>query len=193
MAWLPMRSMMALRRAVKSATRSRCQEAGGGGATFQTPVSAAKHRLAAVSAKATSFIERLAILTPECESRPPIVTTCRRISPILVFMRSIQLAASLVCFAPLLAVAQPAEKVDLNAIHRIKKEALGRNSKVMDHMFWLTDANGPRLTDSKGYRAAGEWAVKRLKDYGLANVHLEKWGKRRAWKRAHGSGWERWI
>jgi len=91
-------------------------------------------------------------------------------------MRSIQLAASLVCFAPLLAVAQPAEKVDLNAIHRIKEEALGRNSKVMDHMFWLTDANGPRLTDSKGYRAAGEWAVKRLKDYGLANVHLEKWG-----------------
>ena len=43
-------------------------------------------------------------------------------------------------------------------------------------MFYLTDVNGPRLTDSKGHRAAGEWAVKRLKEYGLANVHLEKWG-----------------
>jgi hypothetical protein len=82
----------------------------------------------------------------------------------------------LLFLAPVLALAQPAEKVDLNMIHRIKEEALGRNSKVMDHMFYLTDVNGPRLTDSKGYRAAGEWAVKRLKEYGLENVHLEKWG-----------------
>src|SRR5215468_9119135 len=81
-------------------------------------------------------------------------------------------AAALLVLTPVLALAQPAEKVDLNMIHRIKEEALGRNSKVMDHMFWLTDANGPRLTDSKGYRAAGEWAVKRLREYGLSNVHL---------------------
>ena len=91
-------------------------------------------------------------------------------------MRKTQFAATLLFLAPMLAVAQPAEKVDLNVIHRIKEEALGRNSKVMDHMFYLTDVNGPRLTDSKGYRAAGEWAVKRLKEYGMANVHLEKWG-----------------
>jgi hypothetical protein len=86
-------------------------------------------------------------------------------------------------------LAQPAEKVDLNMIHRIKEEALGRNSKVMDHMFYLTDVNGPRLTDSKGYRAAGEWAVKRLKEYGLANVHLEKWGPfGKAWNVEYFSG-----
>ena len=76
----------------------------------------------------------------------------------------------------MLAPAQQTEKVDLNAIHRIKDEALGRDSKVMDHMFYLTDVHGPRLTDSKGYREAGEWAVERLKQYGLSNVHLEKWG-----------------
>ena len=52
----------------------------------------------------------------------------------------------------------------------------------MDHMFYLTDVNGPRLNNSKGYRAAGEWAVKRLKEYGLSNVHLEKWGP-------FGKGW----
>ena len=91
-------------------------------------------------------------------------------------MKKILLAAPLLFLAPLLAVAQQTEKVDLNAIHRIKEEALGRNSKVMDHMFYLTDVNGPRLNNSKGYRAAGEWAVKRLKEYGLTNVHLEKWG-----------------
>src|SRR5215471_2679093 len=91
-------------------------------------------------------------------------------------MRKTQLAATLLVLSPLLVLAQPAEKVDLNMIHRIKEEALGRDSKVMDHMFYLTDVNGPRLTDSKGYRAAGEWAVKRLQEYGLSNVHLEKWG-----------------
>ena len=75
-----------------------------------------------------------------------------------------------------LALAQPTEKVDLNVIHRIKAEVTGRDSKVMDHLFYLTDVNGPRLMNSKGYRAAGEWAVKRLKEYGLSNVHLEKYG-----------------
>jgi hypothetical protein len=104
-------------------------------------------------------------------------------------MRKTRLAAAMLALAPVLVLAQPAEKVDLNMIHRIKEEALGRNSKVMDHMFYLTDVNGPRLTDSKGYRAAGEWAVKRLKEYGLENVHLEKWGPfGKAWNVEYYSG-----
>src|SRR3954452_11125710 len=91
-------------------------------------------------------------------------------------MHKILLVAPLLALAPMLSLAQQPEKVDLNAIHRIKAEVTGRDSKVMDHMFYLTDVNGPRLNNSKGYRAAGDWAVKRLKEYGLANVHLEKWG-----------------
>ncbi|MBK5295458.1 MAG: M20/M25/M40 family metallo-hydrolase [Acidobacteriia bacterium] len=67
------------------------------------------------------------------------------------------------------------EKVDLNMVHRIKNEAF-ENSKVMEHMFYLTDVHGPRLTNSPGYRAAGDWAVKRLQEYGLAGVKQEKWG-----------------
>src|SRR3954453_1486089 len=91
-------------------------------------------------------------------------------------MRNPLLIPPLLLLGPMLASAQPPEKVDLNAIHRIKDEALGRGSKVMDHMFYMTDVNGPRLTDSKGHRMAAEWAAQRLKDYGLSNVHLEKWG-----------------
>jgi hypothetical protein len=97
-------------------------------------------------------------------------------------MQTLRFLASLSLLSSALAIAQPAEKVDLNVIHQIKEDTLGRNSKVMDHMFYLTDVNGPRLNNSKGYRAAGEWAVKRLKEYGLANVHLEKWGP-------FGKGW----
>lgn len=73
------------------------------------------------------------------------------------------------------------ESVDILAIHKIKQEAL-ENSKVMDHMFYLTDVNGHRLTNSPGYRKAGEWAVKQLKEYGLQNVRMEKWGP-------FGKGW----
>jgi carboxypeptidase Q len=67
------------------------------------------------------------------------------------------------------------DKPDLAVINRIKAEALF-NSKVMDTMFYLTDVYGPRLTNSPNYRAAGDWAVKRLQEYGLVNVREEKWG-----------------
>jgi carboxypeptidase Q len=89
-------------------------------------------------------------------------------------------------FAAFCAFALPAaliaqEPVDLLAIHKIKAEAL-ENSKVMDHMFYLTDVAGHRLTNSPGYKKAGEWAVKQLQEYGLTNVRLEKWGP-------FGKGW----
>ena len=91
-------------------------------------------------------------------------------------LRRTLLIAPLLALTPQLSLAQQPEKVDLSVIHRIKAEVLSRNSKVMDHMFYLTDVNGPRLANSSGYKAAGEWAAKRLNEYGLSNVHLEKWG-----------------
>jgi carboxypeptidase Q len=83
--------------------------------------------------------------------------------------------ASAMAFAliPVLVVAE--EKVDLSVVNRIRTEAFS-NSKVMDAMFYLTDVHGPRLTNSPNYRAAGDWAVGRLKEYGLVNVREEKWG-----------------
>ena len=72
------------------------------------------------------------------------------------------------------------ERVDLNAIHKIREEAL-QNSKVMDHVFQLTDVYGPRLTNSPGFFAAADWVVKQLKDWGIEG-HQEKWGP-------FGQGW----
>ncbi len=74
-----------------------------------------------------------------------------------------------------------AENVDLAVVNRIKTEAF-TDSKVMDTMFYLTDVYGPRLTNSPNYQAAGDWAVKRLQEFGLTNVHQEKWGP-------FGKGW----
>jgi hypothetical protein len=67
------------------------------------------------------------------------------------------------------------EKVDLAVLSRIKHEAF-QESQVMDDLFYLTDVYGPRLTNSPGHRQAAEWVMKRLRDYGLENVHEEPWG-----------------
>jgi carboxypeptidase Q len=70
--------------------------------------------------------------------------------------------------AILLAISLPlaaGEKVDLAVVNRIKVEAF-QNSQAMDHLFYLSDVYGPRLTNSPGHKAAGEFVVKRLKEYG---------------------------
>jgi carboxypeptidase Q len=83
----------------------------------------------------------------------------------------------------LLAISIRAEeKVDLAVVQRIKQEAF-QNSKVMDHLFWLSDVYGPRLTGSPGFVAAANWAVKRLKEYGIDNAATQTWGKfGRSWR-----------
>ena len=73
------------------------------------------------------------------------------------------------------------EKVDLEVVHKIRKEAF-ENSKVMDHLFYLTDVSGPRVTGSPGYTKAANWAMKRLVELGVSDAHLEKWGP-------FGNGW----
>jgi carboxypeptidase Q len=76
----------------------------------------------------------------------------------------------------LLAVPVVAEEaVDLGVVNRIRTEAFD-NSKVMDHLSYLTDVYGPRLTGSPEFKQAADWALDRLKGYGLQNGHLEKWG-----------------
>lgn len=79
----------------------------------------------------------------------------------------------------LLLFAAPAladDKPDLAVVHRIKEQAF-RDGKVMDHLFWLTDANGPRLTGSPGFRSAADWAVHALAKWGAAQPRLESWGR----------------
>jgi hypothetical protein len=74
------------------------------------------------------------------------------------------------------------DKADLAIVQRIKTEAF-QNSKVMDHLFWITDVYGPRLTGSPGFTAAANWTVKRLKEYGIEDASIQPWGKfGRSWR-----------
>ncbi len=79
-----------------------------------------------------------------------------------------------------LPAAQPAEKLDYAAIGQIRDEGLNR-SQAMDTLFWLTDRHGPRLTGSPAVNEAAAWTMKRMTDWGLANVHKEEWDFGRSW------------
>jgi len=106
--------------------------------------------------------------------------------------RKILLAFACLLAISLLVFAQERERVDLNVIHKIKVAELGSGggfggggggfggggraaSQVMNIMYNLTDRYGPRLTNSPQFRRAGDWAAGQLKEWGLSNVHLEKW------------------
>ena len=93
------------------------------------------------------------------------------------------LLVALLIVAP--AAAQVAtltsEKVDYDAIYKIKEEGFQR-SQVMNTASWLTDVHGPRLTGSPSFKAAADWAVTRLTEWGATNPRIESWG-------TFGRGW----
>ena len=97
---------------------------------------------------------------------------------------SILMAAMAAVMAPGVArSAAPApEEIDLEVVHRIKYEGF-QHSQVMDHLYALTDANGPRVTGSPGFKSAADWSVRTMKKWGLADPRFETWGR-------FGRGWD---
>jgi hypothetical protein len=67
-----------------------------------------------------------------------------------------------------------AQQIDANINDRIRKEAMD-NSQIMRTLHFFSDVYGPRLTGSPNHRAAAEWAVKQMKDWGFDNAQLEAW------------------
>jgi carboxypeptidase Q len=82
---------------------------------------------------------------------------------------------SFIAMAIIAAPLAAQEKIDADAINRIKTEEQSR-SQVMEIASWLTDVYGARLTGSPSAKAAGDWTVKKLNDWGMANAKLETWG-----------------
>ncbi len=90
-----------------------------------------------------------------------------------------------VCLVMLLVAAlpgaqAPTEKIDLATVARIRDEGLNR-SQVMDHIGWLSDVYGPRLTGGPGIMQASDWAIKKFSEWGLADPHRETWSFGRGW------------
>jgi carboxypeptidase Q len=75
----------------------------------------------------------------------------------------------------LITVPAQSQKRGLDAVNRIRDTALN-HSEIMDMVGYLTDVTGARLTGSPDLKRAEEYARDRLRDWGVANAHLESWG-----------------
>ena len=94
--------------------------------------------------------------------------------------------AVLAAAAAALPLGAASEKVDYDAINKIKAQGLNpQNSQVMEISSWLDDVYGPRLTGSPNVQKAGDWAVAKMKEWGLQNAALEPWPNRNGFDR----GW----
>ena len=76
--------------------------------------------------------------------------------------------------------AQSPAPLDPAVIARVREEATVR-SQAHDHVWWLSEVYGPRVTGTPAFAQASEWAMKQFTAWGLANVHQERW--------AFGQGW----
>src|SRR6187402_441057 len=96
-------------------------------------------------------------------------------------MRKVSILVLLLAALVAVPGAQPSsEKLDYAAIAQIRDEGLAR-SQAMETLFWLTDRYGPRVTGSPAFEEAGAWAMKKMTEWGLSNVHREEWDFGRGW------------
>jgi len=73
------------------------------------------------------------------------------------------------------------EPVDAAVNAKIREEGLNR-SQVLKTFEHFTEAIGPRLTGSPAAKAADDYAVQMLKQWGISNAHLEPWEFGRGWQ-----------
>lgn len=73
-----------------------------------------------------------------------------------------------------------ANGVDPAVVAAIREEALQR-SQAMDHVGWLADVYGPRVTGSPAIEQAAGWAMATLRGWGVQNVRLERFPFGRGW------------
>jgi carboxypeptidase Q len=81
-----------------------------------------------------------------------------------------------------LTISVPAqEKVDADMNAKIRDEGINRSQvfKTFEH---FTEAIGPRLTGGLAVKAADDYSVAMLKEWGYADAHLDPWNFGRGWE-----------
>ncbi|MGE3276609.1 MAG: M20/M25/M40 family metallo-hydrolase [Vicinamibacterales bacterium] len=79
------------------------------------------------------------------------------------------------------AVVSAQSALDAGVFSRIRDEGLNR-SQAMDHVSWMADVYGPRMTGTPSFAAASDWAMKQFSSWGLQNVHQERFQYGQGWK-----------
>jgi carboxypeptidase Q len=97
---------------------------------------------------------------------------------------ALTLVAVIVALLTTLPLRSTSEIINYEDINKIKAEGMQR-SQVMELSSWLSDVYAPRLMGSPMYTKAAEWAIAKMKEWGLANVKMEPWLNRNGFDR----GW----
>jgi carboxypeptidase Q len=85
-------------------------------------------------------------------------------------------SAALLVVLPLLAAS---EDINYQDINKIKAEGMSlQRSQVMELNSWLSDVYAPRVTGSPAIERAAQWAMGKMKEWGIENVKLEPWTNR---------------
>jgi hypothetical protein len=103
---------------------------------------------------------------------------------LLRFRQAAPMVMALFLIRASFAQATGGDKVDLDSLAQIKTEAF-EHSQVMENLFWMSEVYGPRVTNSRNHKLAAEWAMKQMQEWGLKNVHLEKWRFGYGWQIKH--------
>src|SRR5262245_34758298 len=86
----------------------------------------------------------------------------------------------LTCVLTAVSLGAQAPGVDQATIAKIRGEAMTQ-SQAMDTHWWLSEGLGPRATGTPGYQAAADWAMKKFNEWGLKNVHVERFPFGQGW------------
>ncbi len=96
----------------------------------------------------------------------------------------VTIATVCVAIAAAVSLGAAGESINYADLGKIKAEGMQR-SQVMELCSWLSDVYAPRLTGSPMAQKGADWAVAKMKEFGLTNVKIEPWINRNGFDR----GW----
>ncbi|MGA2586847.1 MAG: M20/M25/M40 family metallo-hydrolase [Candidatus Aminicenantales bacterium] len=99
-------------------------------------------------------------------------------------LRMLTLVVAALALFAILPLRATNEVINYEDIAKIKAEGL-QHSQVMEIASWLSDVYAPRLMGSPMYTKAADWAIAKMKEWGLVNVKAEPWVNRNGFDR----GW----
>jgi carboxypeptidase Q len=94
--------------------------------------------------------------------------------------RTLFLTFTLLAITLTVSAQAPPAGLDLGTIGRIRTEAIQR-SQAIEHVWWLSEVHGPRATGTPALAQASEWAMKKFTEWGLKNVHQERFPFGQGW------------